>query len=758
MKRHTVIWQYITFYFIISAIPIFAILFYFYPMAKNVIIDKAKESNWNVTRNIANTMNAQISGIFNMVREIKLDNKLTPYAVQKNNYAEIEAVRELKKIVASSSIVYDVLYFVEENQTFYTKSTLIRLKSYDAGYSIYKYQNRDMRELANEMVKIKDVTVLPAEPVSVSNSGIRNMITFVFPMGGFEKKGERTAIFVLVEENSLTKLIDIYSGEYEDNILVFDFNNRLITRSNYKNEFSMDELKKIENWNDQKKTVVMDLKEGEFIVSKVKSETNNWSYVSYIKMEELTEELNQLRNQMVGAVMILLCVELLLILFFSNQNYKPIKKVLTLFKNTDVPDDDGDKMNAVNEFQQLEYVFGNLSQVKDELTDKIKQAYPALRNDILKKLLNGELLACNQDTINHMGKDIGVYFPYASFSVAILSCEFTRWNDQIDIAEYLEQMTFEKEIKIYAISDTRKNRKVLLSNQENEDDLLKCLERLQIQIGDQLGARIRVVVSSCAYNIRDYSLLYAQALSMSEFAYIQKDNDFVKADDYQLNNYHFKNYPVDLINQLEVSVVRREESNIIRITKELEAYLEDLSLPIYFMRILYRNIISCLIKGLLSLDDEENEEELEWNRYLFDLNYNPDVLIGHIRACCEKLCDRIKEHHGEEKETFEEILSYIDDNYLAYDFSIQKVAERFHSKISNFSQYFKKRSGLTFKQYVDCVKADKAKQLLADTDESLESISEILGYSNASSFIRAFKRVANMTPGEYREETRKNSL
>lgn len=176
------------------------------------------------------------------------------------------------------------------------------------------------------------------------------------------------------------------------------------------------------------------------------------------------------------------------------------------------------------------------------------------------------------------------------------------------------------------------------------------------------------------------------------------------------------------------------------------------------MRILYRNIISCLIKGLLSLDDEENEEELEWNRYLFDLNYNPDVLIGHIRACCEKLCDRIKEHQGEEKETFEEILSYIDDNYLAYDFSIQKVAERFHSKISNFSQYFKKRSGLTFKQYVDCVKADKAKQLLADTDESLESISEILGYSNASSFIRAFKRVANMTPGEYREETRKNSL
>ena len=76
MKRIRVIWQYILFYFIISAIPILAILFYFYPMARLVVINKAKESNVNVTRNITNTMNAQISSIYSIAREIKTDSKL----------------------------------------------------------------------------------------------------------------------------------------------------------------------------------------------------------------------------------------------------------------------------------------------------------------------------------------------------------------------------------------------------------------------------------------------------------------------------------------------------------------------------------------------------------------------------------------------------------------------------------------------------------------------------------------------------------
>ena len=332
MKRIRVIWQYILFYFIISAVPILAILFYFYPMARLVVINKAKESNVNVTRNITNTMNAQISSIYSIAREIKTDSKLTPYALTRDRYAEIEAVEELKKIVASSAVVYDVLYYMEENDTLYTKNTLIRVATYDSRYTVYKYQNREMGQFLKEMAALTDFAVLPAEPVAVSNAGIRDMITFVFPMTGKTEGSSRTVALILVEESDLTRLVDIYSGKYEDNVLIFDYDNNLVTSSNKSTEFSEAEMEELLLWDGEEDARTIETSDGNFILSKVKSKTNGWSYISYINRMELTGELDALRDQTILIVAIVLFLEFLLIGFFAQMNYRPVKRLLMVLQ------------------------------------------------------------------------------------------------------------------------------------------------------------------------------------------------------------------------------------------------------------------------------------------------------------------------------------------------------------------------------------------------------------------------------------------
>ena len=228
--------------------------------------------------------------------------------------------------------------------------------------------------------------------------------------------------------------------------------------------------------------------------------------------------------------------------------------------------------------------------------------------------------------------------------------------------------------------------------------------------------------------------------------------------DLKLGSYALKDYPVDLTSQLEVAVARQEEGQIKKLTLELTKFFEDFSLPVYYIRILYRNIISCLIKGLLNCADGTEEKKwVEWNHYLLDIGYSPESLVDNIQLCCNSLCQKIGQSEEKKNDLFQEILGYIDRSCLTYDFSIHSVAESFGIKVSNFSQYFKKKSGITFKQYVDCIKVDKAMALLSDTEESLEQISEMLCYSNASSFIRAFKRIRNMTPGEYREKVKKEN-
>ena len=49
-----------------------------------------------------------------------------------------------------------------------------------------------------------------------------------------------------------------------------------------------------------------------------------------------------------------------------------------------------------------------------------------------------------------------------------------------------------------------------------------------------------------------------------------------------------------------------------------------------------------------------------------------------------------------------------------------------------------------------CIR-DRAKRLLAGTDESIDEIVYLTGFSEPSTFYRAFKRWVGMTPIEYRK-------
>ena len=95
---------------------------------------------------------------------------------------------------------------------------------------------------------------------------------------------------VLVEESNLTQLIDIYSGKYEDNVLVFDYDNNLVTCSDQSADFSEEEIKELLLWSGENDSRTIETADGNFILSKVKSKTNGWSYISYINRMELTEE------------------------------------------------------------------------------------------------------------------------------------------------------------------------------------------------------------------------------------------------------------------------------------------------------------------------------------------------------------------------------------------------------------------------------------------------------------------------------------
>jgi len=63
-------------------------------------------------------------------------------------------------------------------------------------------------------------------------------------------------------------------------------------------------------------------------------------------------------------------------------------------------------------------------------------------------------------------------------------------------------------------------------------------------------------------------------------------------------------------------------------------------------------------------------------------------------------------------------------------------------------------SGYTFKTLLDETRYELARQYLSDSKISIDEISFLLGYSDNSAFVKAFKRWGEVTPGEYRTRHR----
>lgn len=70
------------------------------------------------------------------------------------------------------------------------------------------------------------------------------------------------------------------------------------------------------------------------------------------------------------------------------------------------------------------------------------------------------------------------------------------------------------------------------------------------------------------------------------------------------------------------------------------------------------------------------------------------------------------------------------------------------------SRIFKEHAGTGFADFRARVKIDRSKEMLATTGYNVNQISEKLGYENAETFIRAFKKLEGMTPSEYRSKQR----
>ena len=98
-------------------------------------------------------------------------------------------------------------------------------------------------------------------------------------------------------------------------------------------------------------------------------------------------------------------------------------------------------------------------------------------------------------------------------------------------------------------------------------------------------------------------------------------------------------------------------------------------------------------------------------------------------------------------------VAFINANYMK-DMALQDMLRLTAMSKSRFSGLFKEYTGKTFGKYIKQLRIDYAKKLLAETEQSVLKIGEMVGYPDESYFRRIFLECSGYTPSQYRRHER----
>lgn len=123
----------------------------------------------------------------------------------------------------------------------------------------------------------------------------------------------------------------------------------------------------------------------------------------------------------------------------------------------------------------------------------------------------------------------------------------------------------------------------------------------------------------------------------------------------------------------------------------------------------------------------------------------------YVQLCSQELLEKIVLHFSERQDVIlHSMLAYVESHISDVDFSLTAMADYFSMSLPIISNYFKQQTGSSIMNYMVLKRIAKSCELLTNTTLSIKEIGLQVGYVNDSSYIRRFKSVMGISPGQYR--------
>ena len=490
-----------------------------------------------------------------------------------------------------------------------------------------------------------------------------------------------------------------------------------------------------------------------YVCAVSKSDYNEWTYVSLVLNSDMQKGVQSVFRSMWAVVISVLMVILTLVYRFSKVLYHPIG-ILNELVDNNLLDEDGREVGADEPItSKVHYLVNKNVELKKRLSDREKHD----REIYLRRVYRGEQTAVTaQEMIRHKvitdsidGRQIRViavkYYLSSEnqedreiclFGIKNIIAELTGAEENF-IPVAVDQVIYVTHYKDY------------MSVEGARMQIQRTCEMMIAAVAQYLGVQVNIGISRPVLSVAELPAAVEECKTVLRksigrfgscmFAGLNEEKRVV------LSEIRIKQKRLQIIQAvLEGSQEQCKEY--------LDGYFEKLDGVDYY---LFKLEVNKLLSDILDCYNEYSlQPEYGRMKEINDFDITKDIdsiekLKQHLWDSFLEPLYRLVKDPRENPQIMVQIAEYLERN-MEEDISLEQLARDFNYNPNYLSRMFKKQFGKTYTEYVIDKKLERCKELLSQTDLSINEISVRMGYNSPQNFIRVFKKYTLLTPGQYR--------
>lgn len=731
-RKRSLFIRHIAFYAVLVSLPVLI----FIAFINNFLIrDLQRQYNNNNRQILRQTVHYTESNLANIqtIKDYLLQERQFPYTRELSDVNKaLSIMRNLTKHTISNSFLSDTVLYFASDRYVYTSNSTYSLESFAANYMNIPEGEREA--FIKFFAEPREPRIFPVSRFG----GARNLVAVLYPMQFRESKASLMFLFYPSFSQTL---------EPGAMLLTLDEKGEPVFTKNITSEEEPRILREVlalkpESLCEPGASAEVRLGEHseKYLVMSMKSAYTSWTYVYLSPMSISYSDLYNLQLWFIILVLFVIILSAVLIGIGLKLNYKPVSRLVSIARQYGAGEGQSGEIEQIQ--NALSYLATENLSLKNSVVDSEKSR-------LVREILQGR----HEEGQSYKAQALELNMPVMQKPIhAVHLLRLTDTAAPYPTPKEIKQL-YEGFFPAYVLTFNEQNSFSVLVGLTEEDEAsyeASC-RRLYELLSASFGGKVLLCLGTLTRDDDAIAQSYHEALMAYEYSFIKGDAALIPVTELEVLDHLDPTYPNQLFNRIAFNLKQGDEEETIAALDELEQYIKEAKISLYYAKGLCYQLIHSVSLVITELTGELKLDGTELT-YASALTDAPtvDVIIAKMKRLAQVVCRRVTSAEtGREDDLGIRMKAYIDENFSDMNFSVQNMADDFHMPLSSLSLFFKRQNGTTISSYLTTVRMNAAKNLMLNSDLPLNDITQRVGYINPSSFIRKFKSLYGLTPGQW---------